>query len=157
MKRIQISIVIAMFAGLMAGCERYDQPEVGAESPSATNAQPTTPQKVGAEYQEALKETGKLADQTKDQFVAAMNAKLQELDQQVDQLASRAETLKDDARKKADEALAALKEQREKVTQQFNDLKAASKDAWADTKQGFTAALAELEKAFQAAQKNFTE
>jgi len=146
-------IALVAVTGMLAGCGRYSEPKVNSNSMGATNADSTSPKEVGEQYQQALKETGKLAEQTKDQFVASMSDKLDQLDQEMDQLGARAKSLKAEAKEKADQTLAALKQQRENVQKKLDELKAASKDAWADLRQGFASALDELGRAVDQAKK----
>jgi len=113
--------------------------------------------KVQEESKEAMEAAGNLADQTKDQFLAAADTKLQQLDQQFSEWSAKVETWTGQAKATAQDQLDALKAKREALQAKLDEVKAATQSAWADLKQGFSSSLDELENAFREAGQQFQD
>ena len=96
------------------------------------------------------------AAQTKDEFLAAMDRKMKDLDAGIDDLSKKAEGYTGDARAEADKTLAALREQRAALGTKYDELKQSSEAAWEDTKAGFQTAWDDLEKAYENAKSKFS-
>lgn len=120
---------------LLAGC---DQPAPPADKPA------TAPE-AKQEMKEAVDAAKSYAADTKDQFTAAMEKKLQELDESIAGLTAKMEALKDDPAAKA--ALDNLREKRAKLGQKLDEVKQAGREAWQDVKAGFESAMNDLQKA----------
>src|SRR5438477_187283 len=117
-------------AGLLLGCDQKDPAVPMADKP-------VTGKEVKEQYKDALNTTKDYVGQSKDEFLAAMNTKMKELDVKIDELAKKSEGYKDDAKVQADKALAALREQRSAAGKKYDEMKDASKDVWDKTKAGF--------------------
>lgn len=146
---MKYTLAAATASVLLAGCER------------SSNERPSFP-RTNAVH-EMRKQTNETVDaakarltETKEQFVAATQEQLHQLDQKLAELGAKAETLKDDAKAEANKALATLREQRVQLGQKFDELQKSSQEAWKDVKAGFDAAYAELEKAYDNAKGKFT-
>jgi hypothetical protein len=93
--------------------------------------------------------------QTKDQFMAATNKKIKELDAEIDELSQKAAGLKDDAKVQANKAIDVLRADRDIVKQKYDDMNAPGGE-WDKTKAAFQAAWADVEKAYDDAKAKFT-
>lgn len=91
----------------------------------------------------------------KDQFVAAVEQKLRDVDTKIDELGRRLETLTADAKTEANKALDSLREKRAQMGPRLEELKKSSQQTWNDVKSGFETAMGELEKAYQNAKSKF--
>jgi uncharacterized protein (DUF3084 family) len=141
--------IMSMAVLCLAGCNR----ESDMSSPAP--AKPVTGQDVKEQYKDALNTTKDYAVQNKDEFIAASEKKLKDLDTKMDELTAKAAGLKDDAKVQADKALATLKEQRTVLAKKLDELKNATADGWDKTKAAFTAAWADVEKAYADAKSKF--
>jgi hypothetical protein len=95
------------------------------------------------------------AGQSKDDFMAAMDRQMKELDAKIDDLSQKAANLKDDAKVQADKALDALRADRDAARKKYDDLKQSSQDNWDKTKAAFQAAWSDVEKAYDDARAKF--
>lgn len=95
------------------------------------------------------------ASQSKDEFVAAMDQKMKEMDAKIKSLADKSVDYKDDAKIQRDKALAELRDDREKLGKKYDELKQSSQDAWEKTKEGFVSAWDGLTNAFESAKAKF--
>ncbi len=95
--------------------------------------------------------------ESKDEFVAAMDRKLQELDGKIRQLGQKSASYKDDAKAQAEQTLAALRAQRNLVSEKFEEMKKASAERWNEAKTGFFSAVGELEKSCDNAKSRLSE
>ncbi|MDB6110329.1 MAG: hypothetical protein JWR69_2079 [Pedosphaera sp.] len=136
-------------AGLLLGCDQKDQ-----TVPSA-GEKPVTGKEVKEQYKDALNTTKDYVGQSKDEFLAAANTKLKDLDGKIDELAKKSEGYKEDAKVQADKALAALREQRSAAGKKYDEMKDASKDVWDKAKAGFASAWEELEKSYEDVKSKF--
>jgi hypothetical protein len=94
--------------------------------------------------------------QKKEEFLAAMDQKMKDLDAGIDDLSKKAEGYSGDARVAADKALADLREQRAALGKKYDELKQSSEAAWEDTKAGFQTAWDDLEKAYENTKSKFS-
>ena len=99
--------------------------------------------------------TNRLSE-TKDQFMAATDQKIKDLDAQIDQLSQKAAGLKDDAKVQANKALDVLRADRDILKQKYDDMKASSGDTWDKTKAAFQSAWDDVEKAYDNAKAKFS-
>jgi len=95
--------------------------------------------------------------ESKDEFVAAMDRKLQELDGRIRQLGQKSASYQDDAKAQAEQTLAALRDQRNLVSGKFEEMKKASAERWSEAKSSFFSAMGELEKACDNAKSKLGE
>lgn len=144
--RIAVAACVAL-----AGCGEPNR----SDAPTLTTN--VAAQEMKQEVRQAVDATKVYAAESKDQFVASVQERLNKLDQQITELGAKAGTLKEEAKAEANTALAALREQRVKLGQRFGELKASSQEAWKDVKVGFESAYAEVEKAYENARSKFAE
>ena len=142
----KLSLITLAAAVALTGCNQ--------EKPAATD-QPVTGQDVKDQYKDAFKTTKEYAGQTKDEFVASMDAKMRDLDARIKALADKSADYKDDAKAEADKALADLHTQREALAKKFDELKQATQDAWEKTRAGFISAWESLTNALENAAAKF--
>jgi DNA repair exonuclease SbcCD ATPase subunit len=150
MKLIYPIIVLVVSLALL-GCDKPQteaeraKPETDLGSATITNI---SAQAVKQEIREAVTATKQYAGESKEQFLASAEVRLQLLDAKINELRARTETLQADAKAEGAKAVDALKEQRAKLGEKFDEMKKASQDAWGDAKGGFETALSEIEKAY---------
>src|SRR5436190_2196107 len=144
--------VTAALLALLVGCSRTDQSEK-----SKKPDQPVTAREARQQYQESVTAAKNYVAESKDEFVAAMDRKLQELDGRIRQLGQKSESYKDDAKAQAEQTLTALREQRNLVSGKFEEMKKASTERWNEAKASFFSAMGELEKACDNARSKLSE
>ena len=143
---------IIAFAALavLVGCSRSEPPRAEAASNTTVTAR-----EVQERYKDAAESTKTYVAENKDEFLAATDKKLKELDAKIGDLTKKSESYTDDAKVEADKALAALREQRKTANEKFEEVKKSSAEAWKEVKAGFESVLAELEKAYEDAKSKF--
>jgi predicted nucleic acid-binding Zn-ribbon protein len=141
--------IAAAVSTAFLGC---DTKPPGDPNVPATNA---SGRDLRQEMRERTDATKASVAEGKDQFVAAVQTKLNQLDQQIAELGAKLGTLSEQAKPEGEKALVTLKEQRAQLGQKFDALKESSQAAWKDVKAGFESAYAELEKAYQNAKAKF--
>jgi len=149
MKRKYQIIAFAALAGLV-GCSRSEQ----AQNETASNTT-VTGREVQERYKNAAEATKTYVTENKDEFLAATDKRLKELDTKISDLAKKSEGYTDDAKVAADKALTALREQRKTANEKFEEVKKSSAEAWKEVKTGFESFLAELEKAYEDTRSKF--
>jgi hypothetical protein len=138
--KIKNYLLVALLAISAMGCD--------SNKDASQDQQPVTGQDVKDKYKDALKTTGDAAVQSKNDFMAAMDKKMKELDGKIDNLSTKSANLKDDAKVQADKALSALRADRDAAGKKYDELKQSSKDTWDKTKAGFQSAWDDVEKAY---------
>src|SRR6266700_860344 len=88
-------VTVALLA-ILAGCSRTDQSEKLKKS-----EQPATAREARQQYQETVTAAKNYVVESRDEFVAAMDRKLQELDGRILQLGQKSASYKDDAKAQA--------------------------------------------------------
>jgi BMFP domain-containing protein YqiC len=147
--KINYPIAVLTASLAFAGCEPSKQ------SDSAVPPTNVSAREVEKQIKEAADATRAYMTESKEQFIASAQEKLNKLDQQISELGAKTETLKDEAKAESGKALTALREQRAQLGQRFEELKHSSKEVWKGVKAGFEAAFAELEKGCQNAKSKF--
>ncbi len=160
-------VLVALTAGL-SGCGDAPPPASIPNPNSAittngdettTDKQPVTSTDVERELDEAVNVASKYAGQTKDEYQASMQKKLDELDAKINALQTRTDTaskeVKEDAKREYEEAIATLKQKRQAMSAKFAEIKNASGDAWKDIAAGTDAAWDDLSAAFSSAMSRF--
>ena len=121
--------------------------------------EPVTSRDVKREVNEAVDAVSKYADQTREEYQAAMQKKLDELDVQIAELQAEADAAsqeaEDDAKHEYEEAMATLKEKRQAMANKLTELKSAYDDAWRDVAEGVDAAWDDVSAAFKSAAGRF--
>ncbi len=138
---------------LLTGCVEDDAPE----NPNAATI-PTsevTSDDVAREASEAMNTAKTFAASEIDAFRNSMEANVEAVNERIDTLAARAESLTGDARAQIDEAIESLRDQRDAFMRRINEASADSADAWADLKSGLQDAWKELEQASKDAVDQF--
>jgi hypothetical protein len=143
---------IIAFAALtgFVGCGRNEQ----AQNETASNTT-VTAREVQERYKSAAEATKTYVTENKDEFLAATDKRLKELDTKISDLAKKSESYTDDAKVEADKALTALREQRKTANEKFEEVKKSSAEAWKEVKAGFESVLADLEKAYEDIKSKF--
>jgi ElaB/YqjD/DUF883 family membrane-anchored ribosome-binding protein len=134
----------------LAGCSRSEQ--TGNEQKSETSITANT---VVDSYKDAAATTKEYVTENKDEFVAAADKRVSELDTNIAKLAQKSVSYKDDGKVQADKILADLHEQRDKLKTKLDELNKSGADGWKDIKAGFASALEGLEKAYENAKSQF--
>src|SRR5262245_29778701 len=149
---MKIKYQITAFAALavLVGCSRDEQ----AQSETTSNTT-VTAQELQERYKSAAEATKTYVAQNKDEFLAATDKRLKELDAKMNDLAKKSEGYTDDAKAEADKALTGLREQRKAANEKFEEVKKSSAEAWKEVKAGFESVLAELEKAYENTKSKF--
>jgi hypothetical protein len=142
-------VAFAALAGLV-GCSRNEQ----AQNETASNST-VTAQEVQERYKTAAEATRTYVTENKDEFLAATDKRLKELDAKISDLAKKSESYTEDAKVEADKALTSLREQRKTANEKFEEVKKSSAEAWKEVKAGFESVLAELEKAYENTKSKF--
>ena len=148
MKTINTIAMLAVLT-LVAGCDQKESKVNAKEEPTVTAYD------VAERYKEAAAATKTYVVENKDEFVASMDKRLNQMDTKIGELASQAESFKDDAKVQAEKAVAELREQRNNMTTKLDELKKSTGEAWKDVKMGFSSAMDELEKAYENAKSKF--
>jgi DNA repair exonuclease SbcCD ATPase subunit len=146
--RLKYYFAVLLCSVALLGCDRNKD--------SATD-QPVTGQDVKDKYKDALKTTGDYAVQSKDDFMAAMDKKMKELDAEINDLSQKSANLKNDAKLQADKALAKLREERDAAGQKYDELKQSSQNTWDKSKAAFQAAWNDVENAYTDAKAKFNQ
>lgn len=123
--------------------------------PSDQTADKITSDEVKQEIREAADATASLTRQEMDAFIVQMEAQLNNFDERIARLRSRAETLSGVARESADRKIDTLIKKRDKAYQRLRSLKSAGSDAWDDLKSGLQSAMFELNRAMKEAADEF--
>ncbi|HTA28853.1 MAG TPA: hypothetical protein VK731_00135 [Candidatus Cybelea sp.] len=140
-------LVVLMLAVAAVGCNR---------DKDTLPDQQVTGQDVKDKYKDALKTTRDYTVQSKDEFMAATDKQIKDLDARIDGLSQKSANLKDDAKAQADKALATLRADRDVLAKKYDDMKQSSQDTWDKTKASFQAAWADVEKAYDDAKAKFS-
>jgi uncharacterized protein YukE len=149
--KLKLTYQIAAFAVsvVLAGCAKNDQTATEQTTPpTETTVAASEVKKEVSEAEDAIKGS---IDKTKDQFIASVDAKLKALDARIDELGEKTQGLKDGTKVEADKVLEALREKRNELTPKLDELKKSSAQSWQDIKNGFSAAMTDLEKALEEA------
>jgi hypothetical protein len=133
--KMKFWVLIVAMAAAIAGCS--EKQEVANTTPTNTVTASAT--------------------QTKDEFVASVNAKMKELDAQIDALKAKSADYKDDAKVQADKALDELRKQRAVLSAKFDELKQSSQDTWDKTKSAFQSAWDDMQKAYDDTKAKFQQ
>jgi len=149
MKIKYLSTAIAALA-VLVGCSRNEQ----AQSETTSNTT-ITAQEVQERYKSAAEATKAYVAENKDEFLAATDKRLKEMDAKISELAKKSEGYTDEAKTEADKALTALREQGKAANEKFEEVKKSSGEAWKEVKAGFDSVLAELEKAYENTKSKF--
>jgi TolA-binding protein len=130
-------------AVVLAGCGGEEQ------------ATKVTPEDVKEEAKEALQTATAFTAEQKEAYQKQIESTLEEYNQRMDELKTKAGALKGEARAKVNEQMEMLRNKREAAVQNLEQLKAASGEAWGDLKTGMDQAMTELQQAYDQALSHF--
>jgi hypothetical protein len=132
---------------VLVGCSQEPQ--------KVSTSNTVTAREVQERYKSAAEATKTYVTENKDEFFAAAEKKLKELDIKINDLAKKSESYTDETRADVDKNLATLREQRETAGKKFEEAKKSGAEAWKEVKAGFETVLTELEKACEEARSKF--
>ncbi len=171
MKSLSAKLIAGVLVALTAGLSGCGDALPPASIPNPNSTIPTTEEKattdeesitstdVEREVDEAVDAASRYAGQTKDEYQASMQKKLDELDAKIDELQTRtaaaSKEAKEDAKREYEKAMATLKEKRQAMSDKFTEIQEASGDAWRDIANGADAAWDDLSAAFSSAMSRF--
>jgi len=95
------------------------------------------------------KEQTRLATESREQYQKRIQAKLDELSQQISALEAREESQADQARRELRKQLKELTQQHQATARQYDELKQEGQEAWKKMKPQMDAAVDELNKAYE--------
>ena len=153
MKRIVLFMTLALFftTALLLACG--DQKEAQKPETAVTSAD------VKKEATEAMETAKAYTRQQKEEYQKKMEARLQELDSEIQQLQAKAQSsateLKEKSKAEFNQSMEDLRNKQQVATEKLNELKSASGQAWEDIKGGVNSAMDELGKAYDRARSHF--
>jgi hypothetical protein len=112
-------------------------------------------QKVKQETKEALDAARKYAAQKKEQYQREMEAELDSLSRDIQELKAKAEKAGAKTRVEVTKQIAELEKQKEVVSRKLRELQAHSAEAWEGMKAGIDSAIAELKKSYERTASRF--
>jgi len=152
-------LLLALASLVTASCgndDKDDSAMVVASEPEKTSFED-----VKRESQELAHTIADYSEDQRDEAVREVESALSAVDRRLQDFEKQIETnwdeLSDEARKEAREDLQTLKARRAAVAESYEELKSDSGAAWSEVKKGFSDAYADLEAAFEDAQKKFDE
>jgi len=150
------SAMLSLFIGL-AGCADTVPPASipNPDTPATDPDNRITGNDVQRELGEATDAVARYAGQTKEEYQAELQKKLDSLDARIEALNDKAAQASEETRASYDAALTTLRQKREVMSDKFAKVKEASGDAWQDVAAGADAAWDDLSKAFQNAASHF--
>ena len=110
---------------------------------------------VKRESKETLETLKAYTIEQREMYQDKIEAKLNELDSQIDTLRARAENATTAVQAEIDKAIRELQQQQETAMQQATALRDASGEAWSDLKNGLDNAVADLQQAYDKARSRF--
>ena len=94
-------------------------------------------------------------ERQRDDYVATVNAKLDEFDKKVDGLEERTATMKDATKQNFKNEIVRLRDERKLVAQKLDDLKNVSIESWTTVKGNVDSALSDLERSYETTSSKF--
>ncbi len=110
---------------------------------------------VRRDADQAIHSAAEFSRQTKEEFQKSLQARLQELDSEIEKLREKGRDLTDDAQANWDRKMAELETKREAAGAQLNEITRSSAEAWKDVQKGAQSAWDELDKAFHDVAREF--
>lgn len=137
MKRL-LSIFIVLIT-LITACEKVDE----SKRPK------TDTQEIKNKATEVAAVMSEKARQERDEFVSNIQAEMDALNIQMEELAQRAETESGEIKEKMNHQLKSLKEKRNKVLQKMAEIESETSEKWYTLKAGVSSALEDLKQAIK--------
>lgn len=156
-KQMLVLGMIGITVGLVAGCrDRQAQKPESGEGMQEQASEAVTPEEVGKESAEAVDAAMKLADQTKDEYVAKLKSQVDDLEQRLETLRGKSKELGEEASEKWDDQIAKLENQKQELQDSVSDVADASGDAWRELARGTSKAGKDLAEALKKAEAELT-
>jgi TolA-binding protein len=114
-----------------------------------------TSEDVRRDAERAVETASAFSQQAKEDFKKSMQSQLSDLDSKVSELREKGRNLKDQAKTDWEKRMSELELKREAAATSLARVGESTADAWQDVKKGAQSAWAELDKAFQAAAREF--
>jgi ABC-type transporter Mla subunit MlaD len=149
-----LAITLLAIAALAVGCKPASKPPVTDETRRATERQFD---RVQQETTAAAQEINDYTYAQRDEFVTTMQAQLNEINRELDQLAAKIEKAGDQAKTEASPRLDALREQTAKLNQQLDNAKNATESTWDDIKAAVKTGYGEVKEGFNQARQWVSE
>jgi len=146
MKKIEFMLAIFLPLFFMISCSKETSEKVEIQVSS---------EDVKRETGEALETTKTYFRQEKERYQKEVEATLNELNDKIKGLQSKAEQAGTDTKAKYNEIIEGLRKKQGEAQSKLNDLKSKSVDAWEDNKSGMDAALENLKNSYNDAVSHF--
>ncbi len=147
-----LSAAVLSMVFLLA-CGDQQEPESSAPQVSASE--------VKEEVKEAVEAAGAYTEQKKDEYLQALDTKMNEWQEQIADLRAQAEAKADELSQEGKEALdqqiETLQAKQQAAAEKFAEFKASGAEAWDELKAGMDSALDDLSQAFNDAQSQLSE
>jgi hypothetical protein len=117
--------------------------------------QPVTKEDVKKQAAETMEKAKAYAEQQRQEYTKQVQATLDDLSKQIDQLKEQAKNYKGEALTKIDAGLADLKVKQDQAKQKLQELGSSAGPAWEQVKSGVEKAVADLQKAYNDASSYF--
>ena len=104
---------------------------------------------------QAIHSAAEFSQQAKEEFQKSLQARLQELDSEIEKLREKGRDLTDDAQANWDRRMAELETKREAAHAKLDEIAGSSAEAWKDVQKGAQSTWDELDKAFHEAAREF--
>ena len=151
MRGFCLYLLSGFVAVAVSGCE---QPGTAPASGKTTSGK-TTSEDVRQDVGKAADTAAEFAQQTREEFLKKLDARLQELDAEIVKLREKGHDLKDEAKEKWDQNLVELETKRDAARAKLAEVKDSSAEAWKDLQKGAQAAWEDMDKAFHEASHEF--
>jgi chromosome segregation ATPase len=152
MKQSYLPIALLAAAALLAGCDRPEKPIADTHDATAKQLE-----KVRTDTKAVAQDMMDYAYAQKAEFLAKMQAQLDESNRQLDQLAGTIEKSNDAAKAEAKPKIQALRDQLASLNKQLDEAKNTNESAWSEFKAGFKKGYNELKEGFQQARQWVSE
>jgi len=165
MKKIEFVVAICVPLFFMTSCNnskktpekveiQVSSEEVKRETPEKVETQVSS-EDVKRETGEALETTKTYLKQEKEKYQKDAESTLNDLNDKIKGLQSKAEQAGTDIKAKYNEIIEGLRKKQGEAQNKLNDLKSKSADAWEDVKSGMDAALENLKNSYNDAVSHF--
>src|SRR3972149_2214110 len=148
MKKIEFVVAICVPLFFMTSCNNSKKTPEKIETKAS-------PEDVKRETGEALETTKTYLKQEKEKYQKDAESTLNDLNDKIKGLQSKAEQAGTDIKAKYNEIIEGLRKKQGEAQNKLNDLKSKSADAWEDIKSGMDAALENLKKSYNDAVSHF--
>ena len=148
MKKIEFVVAICVPLFFMTSCNNSKKTPEKIETKAS-------PEDVKRETGEALETTKTYLKQEKEKYQKDAESTLNDLNDKIKGLQSKAEQAGTDIKAKYNEIIEGLRKKQGEAQNKLNDLKSKSADAWEDVKSGMDAALENLKNSYNDAVSHF--